>query len=158
MNIIIYYFYSETKCINVRATLYCTDCDEKICGTCSKQCHNGHEKAGKKRLKIKTDGDNLCKCSHQHPKLKFYSKAFEAKELKRLKEQLLAKHRENWDEGQKKKGSDFEKFEKSGFEAVEKMVENMTEKTIIRKLNEMKKLEHMKKASQNKSSLSINEF
>ena len=100
-------------------------------------------------MKIKTDGDNLCKCSHQHPKLKLYSKAFEEEELKRLRKQLLEKHKVNWDEGLKKKGHDFYAF-KSGFERIEKMVENMNEKEIIRAWENMKKLEYMKKACQNK--------
>ena len=108
-------------------------------------------------MKIKTDGDNLCKCSHQHPKLKLYSKAFEENALKRLKKQLLEKHKETWERGIKIKGPDHDAF-KSGFERIEKMVENMNEKEAIRALENMKKLEYMKKASQNKSSLSIIEF
>ena len=77
-------------------------------------------------MKIKTDGDNLCKFSHQHPKLKIYSKAFEEEALKRLKKQLLEKHKETWEEGIKKKGPDFSAF-KSGFERIEKMAKEVGE-------------------------------
>ena len=99
----------------MQGTFHCVDCNEDICITCSNQCHNGHD------IQIHDTGAN-CKCRHENPKIKLFSKAFEENDLEELKKLLFEKYKEKAVEILKEKDKEASDL---NWENIKRMVENM---------------------------------